>query len=140
MMRWLIVMLLATAVPAHAQIYKCQEGGRTVYAQTPCSTSAEVLNIKRSPPRPGSFEEVVVRREDYVKDHPGLSEVVKGAILGGVAIPGMTEEQALVALGPPVDRNLTQTATMSRWQWVYRWPSGKQYYIYIENGVVVATN
>lgn len=31
---------LACALPAHAEVYKCVESGKTVYSQIPCSTNA----------------------------------------------------------------------------------------------------
>lgn len=140
MKRILFVAALAVALPAEAQIYKCQEGDKTIYSQMPCGPAPQTLDIKRSSPRPGSFEETQARRDDYIRSKPGLSELVAIAIRAGVAIPGMTEEQVLVSMGEPADRNLTQTAHMSRWQWVYRYPSGRQHYVYLERGVVVATN
>ncbi|NMG48274.1 DUF4124 domain-containing protein [Azoarcus communis] len=132
------VFVLASA--GHAQVYKCQDGGRTVYSQEPCPTSGKKLDIQSASPRVGSLAERQAMQERYIQANPGLPDTVKSAIRGFVAIPGMTEEQVLLALGNPVDRNLTQTAQSSTWQWVYRYPSGKQHYVYIENGVVVATN
>ncbi|KAI5914592.1 DUF4124 domain-containing protein [Thauera sp. 2A1] len=125
---------------AQAQVYKCVEGGKTVYSQEPCGTKPQTLDIQRSTPRPGSFAETQSKREDYIRANPGLSETVKGAIRGGVAVPGMTEDQVIAAMGAPLRRNLTQTASVSMWQWVYRYGSGRQHYVYIENGLVVATN
>lgn len=46
MMRPLFVLLIAAAVPAHAQVYKCTEGGKTVYSQTPCAENATPMDLK----------------------------------------------------------------------------------------------
>lgn len=135
-----VALSLLCSAAAQAQVFKCVEGGKTVYSQEPCSTKAQELDIKRSTPRPGSFAETQAGREDYIRSNPNLSETVKGAIRGGVAIPGMTEEQVLAAMGPPIRRNLTQTASTSMWQWVFRYGSGRQHYVYFEGGIVVATN
>lgn len=135
-----LVSLLAS-VGAHAQVYKCVDGGKTVYSQAPCGPKAQTLDIQhKAKPRPGSFAEAQARREDYLRANPGTPDLFRHAIQGGVAIPGMTREQVLAAMGEPIDRNLTQTASTSLAQWVYRYPSGKQHYVYFENGVVVATN
>jgi hypothetical protein len=136
----LAVALGAAAAPSSAQIYKCQENGRVVYSQQPCSESPQVLDIRRSSPRPGSFQAGMERREDYVKKFSDMPDHIRTAIVYGVAIPGMTEDQVLVAKGEPARRNLTQTLRMSRWQWVYRGAGGRETYVYIEDGIVVATN
>jgi len=137
----LAAALLPWASCAQAQVYKCVDGGKTVYSEAPCGPKAQALDIQNNPkPRPGSFAEAQARREDYLRANPGTPDLFRHAIQGGVAIPGMTEAQVLAAMGEPVGRNLTQTATISRWQWVYRYPSGKQHYVYLENGIVVATN
>lgn len=133
------VTALAIA-PAQAQVFKCQEGGRTVYSQEPCGRSAATLDIKRHTPRPGSFEAAQARRDEYIRAHPGMPDLTKIAISAGVVTPGMTEAQALASMGPPDGRNLTQTMRTSRWQWVYRRGSAKAQYVYIEDGVVVGTN
>ena len=45
MMRGLfLVALIGASVSAQAQVYKCVEGGRTVYAQEPCGRRAEVID------------------------------------------------------------------------------------------------
>src|SRR5262249_24277519 len=45
------------ALPASAQVYKCAEGGHTVYSQVPCAAGAASTTIRRdapSTPAPGS--------------------------------------------------------------------------------------
>jgi hypothetical protein len=42
--------LFAAALPAHAQVYKCVDGGRTVYSQTPCPANAQSTTITRNAP------------------------------------------------------------------------------------------
>lgn len=46
MKRPAIMLFLALALPVHAQVYKCTEGGKTVYSQTPCATDAQPLDLK----------------------------------------------------------------------------------------------
>ena len=46
MTRPAIMLFLALALPAHAQVYKCTEGGKTVYSQTPCASDAQPLDLK----------------------------------------------------------------------------------------------
>jgi uncharacterized protein DUF4124 len=51
MMRILIALTAAlAALPAHAQVYKCVEAGRTVYSQTPCPANATATTINRNAP------------------------------------------------------------------------------------------
>ena len=51
MTRILIALAAAAAAfPASAQVYKCVEGGRTVYSQTPCTAGASSTTIRRDAP------------------------------------------------------------------------------------------
>mgnify|MGYP001352893322 CR=1 FL=1 len=136
----IILSLLALALPAQAQVYKCTEGGKTVYSQMPCGKEEKVLDIKRSVPRPGSYEAKLEDREEYIRNNPGISEVHQAAIRAGVAIPGMSAEHVIAAMGEPARKNLTQTLHGSRWQWVYGTDIRYTRYVYIEDDVVVATN
>lgn len=45
-----LIAVLATALPAYAQVYKCVDGGRTIYSQTPCPSSSTSTTISRSAP------------------------------------------------------------------------------------------
>jgi hypothetical protein len=60
--------LSALAPAAHAQIYKCQEGGRTVITDQPCAAGSE-MKVK---PAAGSFDpkarEEVYRRIDRMSN------------------------------------------------------------------------
>jgi uncharacterized protein DUF4124 len=42
--------VFALALPAHAQVYKCVVGGRTIYSQTPCPANSQSTTIRRSGP------------------------------------------------------------------------------------------
>jgi len=46
MKRAIIVIAFALALPAHAQVYKCAEGGKTIYSQTPCAANAKPIELK----------------------------------------------------------------------------------------------
>ena len=58
MLRTLLVLVAAlVALPAQAQVYKCIEGGRTVYSQRPCPSGAQSTTMSRdapSAPAPGA--------------------------------------------------------------------------------------
>jgi hypothetical protein len=45
-----LAALFAVALPAHAQVYKCVEGGRTIYSQTPCTSSSRATTISKTAP------------------------------------------------------------------------------------------
>lgn len=140
MKRTIFALLIAAGMPAHAQVYKCTEGGKTVYSQEPCAENAKILDIRRAPPRPGSLQEKMEQREAYIRANPGIPEVYQAAIRGGVVIPGMSAEQAIAAMGEPIKRNLTQTRYGSRWQWVYGTDIRYRRYLYIEDDIVVGSN
>ncbi len=50
----LITMLISTS--AIAQVYKCTLNGKTVYADSPCSPQAGVINIRPGPAEPSESE------------------------------------------------------------------------------------
>jgi uncharacterized protein DUF4124 len=58
MLRTVLVLVTAlAALPASAQVYKCIEGGRTVYSQRPCPTGAQSTTMSKdapSAPAPGA--------------------------------------------------------------------------------------
>ena len=39
-------VILAVSMPVGAQVFKCQEGGKTVYSQTPCGAAATVIDAR----------------------------------------------------------------------------------------------
>jgi len=39
------LMIVASAAPAYAEVYKCTEGGKTVFSQIPCAPDAKVVNV-----------------------------------------------------------------------------------------------
>jgi len=49
------LIALALSAAAHAQVYKCQDGGRTVYSQEPCSGRAEVIDVT---PATGGYDAI----------------------------------------------------------------------------------
>lgn len=40
----LLAVVSAVCLPAHAQVYKCQEGGKTVFSDRPCGAGAKVID------------------------------------------------------------------------------------------------
>jgi hypothetical protein len=128
---------------AIAEVYRCDENGKTVYSGTPCSNSAKKVDIQPAPIS-GRWANYKERRRLFLVKNPDIKPVYKQAIEAGVVIPGMTEEQALASLGPPAKRNLTQTTHGSSWQWVYEKYMGRgdyrRDYVYIQDGIVVGTN
>lgn len=140
MKKSLPLLLVLICAPAIGQVYKCVEGERVTYSQTPCGDVAKRLDIKEAPRQLFGFEKDQHRRRSYLKANPGLPPHIEGAILGGVATLGMTEAQVVAAMGDPVDRHLTQTKHSSRWPWVFERSSGRRSYVYLEDGRVVGSN
>lgn len=48
-MRLLLGLIVALPYAVQAQVYKCQEGGRTVYSQAPCAEGGTLLDRSRAP-------------------------------------------------------------------------------------------
>lgn len=95
------------------------------------------------------------RRQEYIKNHPDITERVKMAIKNGDVLIGMTKEELIASWGQPYDINRTVTATVIREQWVYVFgyvdsytlqpipaklvtPGAPHVYVYLENGIVTS--
>lgn len=56
MLKMILVVFVAAAwLPAHAQVFKCQEGGKTVFSDRPCGASAAAVDVK---PASGEYNAV----------------------------------------------------------------------------------
>lgn len=81
----------------------------------------------------GKKTEVVVisAQEQYVKEHPELSEEMKKNILEETVAIGMTEEQVIASWGKPDDIQIFSSEYNSYKRWIYKnrpkvyWTDGK---------------
>jgi hypothetical protein len=70
-------------------------------------------------------------QEQYVLDHPNLSDEMKQNIKGKIVCIGMTEEQVLISWGMPIDIQIFTSEYNSYKRWVYPnrpkvyWKDGK---------------
>lgn len=55
MFKAIFLAVAAVCLPAHAQVYKCQEGGKTVFSDTPCRADAVPMDVK---PATGDYDPV----------------------------------------------------------------------------------
>ncbi|WP_338761645.1 DUF4124 domain-containing protein [Massilia sp. METH4] len=60
----LAIASLAAALPAHAQMYKCVDGGKVTYSEAPCARGTQtVMKAQDAPamqPEPGELERMQV--------------------------------------------------------------------------------
>lgn len=95
---------------------------------------------------PPQIKNAPKRRQDYMANHPYLSDKVKKAIINADILLGMTEGQVIASRGRPYDINRTTGEWGVHEQWVmfFRSPSmwdpkQREYaYIYFENGKVTS--
>jgi hypothetical protein len=133
------LICLVAAQTATAEVYKCMENGKVVYTDTPCRNAIKKIAIEPPPPAKYGYQAERERARLYLQNHPDIDPVHKAAIEANVVVAGMTEEQVKAAYGEPIEMNLTQTKSGSRWQWVYR-KSQRLKFVYLEDGVVIGTN
>lgn len=55
---------LLAAAPVHAEIFRCQDNGRTTYAETP-GPSCQSMNIQMTPGDPKEAERMRRQQDDY---------------------------------------------------------------------------
>ena len=106
------------AVQAEAQVYKCNEGGRVVYADRPCAGAAKPMDIRVTPESPDAVLATRLQSE---------------ANLGRLAV-GQTARQVEQAWGTPKKKNIDTGTSGTREQWVYERKEGTTYYVYIRDG------
>lgn len=120
----LAVAMTLVAPAATAQVYRCTEGGRTVYSDKPCTDPTGSVTV----PVPSRATEP-----------PGPNLQLE-ANLGRVAV-GMTPAQVETAWGKPRSINTRTDADGRTDQWVYRRDGGNAY-VYFQQGRVssISTN
>lgn len=72
--RWLALGALVMAGAANAGIYKCTENGAVVFSQTPCSDSAEKVEVRTYTPDP---EEVRRQQERVEQSNKKLDAAIE---------------------------------------------------------------
>lgn len=72
MLRIIGLAIAFIAAPVSADIYKCKEGGKTVYQGTPCKTEGNKLDIK-TVKQERSTKEVLADLERYFKEPTGMA-------------------------------------------------------------------
>lgn len=72
MLRWILAAAMIMALPAQAQVFKCIEGGKTVFSDKPCGQSAQEIKVK--PARGASEPDFNQRMQSLDKDMAILRE------------------------------------------------------------------
>lgn len=121
-MRALTLALLIATLPAQGQVYRCAEGGRTVYSDKPCGDAAATQSVPVVPRAPPPSPTAQLQLE---------------ALRGRVAV-GMTREQVELAWGRPTKINSSAGSRGTSDQWVYRRSSASTSYVYFDNGIVTS--
>lgn len=70
------------------------------------------------------------RRANFVHQNPELSPKVKGAILAGKVLLGMTKKEVIAAIGEPQQSVDINASWAVREQWVYQDHEGLMFYYF----------
>lgn len=118
-----IALFASLAMPAVAQVYKCKEGGTTVFSAQPCGADAQKLNV-RPAAGAGSYD-------------PAAATANTMIATGRVAV-GMTPAQVRGSWGAPNKINQSLYASGSTEQWIYYRDAAhiQAQYVHFRNGVV----
>lgn len=131
-------LLLAVALPAHAQVFRCkQPDGRIAYQDTPCATGEQK---KVASPASGSAPSGDAPPPiDYKQQLNELDRrsKIREAIANGTPMVSMTRAELDSAMGRPDSVNTGQYGTSSQDQLVYRRGS-RTLYVYVKDGVVTS--
>lgn len=122
----MVLFLTFSSISAHAEVYKCNVEGKTIYQQSPCGNKEGKLNL---PPSPHERDYKNIARTNADVAHYKRIKGVEDAMYDGRVIPGMTEDQVLRSLGKPKKINNNG----GHIQWVYEKP-GNDTYVYFKDG------
>lgn len=114
--------------------YRCEDGGRTVYQQHPCPNGKKVDTSGAGQADLNSAAAVAARADVARMKR---ADAVRQAISDGRVGVGMTADEVVDSWGRPSKINRTITRAGTSEQWIYRrGGSGRDQYVYLENGVV----
>jgi Domain of unknown function (DUF4124) len=113
------LIVLGCCLTSHAagQVYRCTEGGKTVYSDRPCPGGATV-----SIPAPSQSADPASGNPQYESN------------MGRIVV-GQTARQVELAWGRPKAKNVDTGSSGRTEQWVYERPTGTAY-VYFREGVV----
>lgn len=150
-----VAFIVALPVTAHAAIYKCQEAGKTVYSDKPCTSGASgssgridtspAISIgKRTTGGGLSDGEREILGEIEAKESAKKSERARQAqtsawILEKKVGSGMTPDEVRQSWGKPSRINTHVGAGGRSEQWVFD-RGGVRQYVHIDNGAVTSVS
>lgn len=119
-MRAVAILLVLAASTSEGQVYRCTEGGRTVYADKPCGAADATVSVPVAPPPP---------RAEQAASHLQLLALQKRVAIG------MTPAQVELAWGKPKSVH-TRTSSRGRSEmWSYG-SGGNTNYVHFDDGLV----
>ncbi|MFN2348660.1 MAG: DUF4124 domain-containing protein [Thioalkalivibrio sp.] len=153
---FLLLIALTVSTTAHAQVYRCEVNGQTVFSQAPCAPDAET--IQTAPPRrstaprglrPGERDALrqqsnrVERERARAAEHHEAErerQRIDSALRSRQVVPGMTPDQVRRAWGAPVRINRTDSQRSYREQWVYEREDDRRNYVHFRDGLVTSVS
>lgn len=131
---FLPLLLLASMPQWVGAQYRCDEGGRTVYQQHPCPNGKKV---DTSGAGQADLNSAAALSAQVDVQRAKRTDAVNSAIAQQRVAIGMTSEEVIQSWGRPSKVNRTITRGGSSEQWIYRrGGTGRDQYVYLENGVV----
>jgi len=141
---------------AHAAIYKCQEGGKTVFSDKPCATGSgnsgariddsPAISIGKRTSGGGGLTEGERKIVDDIDAKDAAQKAARARqaktsswILEGKVGVGMTPDEVKQSWGSPSRVNSHVGAYGRSEQWVYQ-RGGVTQYVYVENGAVTSVS
>ena len=117
-----LVAAISSIAPSEAEVFRCSEGGKTVYSDQPCGKSAKTIDV-----------------DDSLPPQQALAARLQAAASLGRIVIGQSPAQVEQAWGTPRTRNVDVGSSGRTEQWVYERTSGTSY-VYFLGGVVSSFN
>lgn len=162
MPRFLPVLLLIPALlpfGAHAEVFRCQKDGTTVFSDKPCAADAQSYTPKAIQIMPATkaadmakqYDERVAKgaqgrdqaNEAWNKEHEAKKQqeaVIHNARVDHKVVAGMTQREVRDMLGNPQVTSHNENLGVVREGWTYKKSDGSRNIVYFKDGIVSNTS
>jgi hypothetical protein len=154
-----LLILALLPFSAHAEVFRCQKDGTTVFSDKPCATDAQaytpkpiqVMPATKAPDLAKQYDQRTAKEtkardkdnEAWNKDYQAKKqqeETIRDARVARKAVVGMSQQQVRDMLGNPQVTSHNENLGVVREGWTYKNPDGSRDIVYFKDGVVTNTS
>jgi len=154
-----LLILALLPLGAHAELFRCQKDGTTVFSDKPCAADAQAYNPKpiqvmpatKAPDLAKQYDQRMTQttndrdqaHEAWNKDHQAKKqqeEAIRDARIARKVVAGMSQQDVRSMLGDPQVTSHNENLGVVREGWTYKNSDGSRSIVYFKDGIVTATS